>query len=191
MKLYKHNNYEEYIKAQVRKNVRKLKQVWATPETLGSIANYIKQHIPNPEFGICHGVRNGWEVHQLRAYTQVNIIGTEISHTATQFKHVIEWDFHKIKPEWEKSVDIIYTNALDHSYDPDLCLSQWAKCLSSKGCCFIEWTRSHQSCIDPSDCFSANKKEYFELISKYMKVKDTLKIKRGVVFVSCSSRKII
>ena len=36
------------------------------------------------------------------------MIDTEISETAEQFPNTIQWDFHKVKPEWLSSVDFIY-----------------------------------------------------------------------------------
>ncbi|MBK6621188.1 MAG: hypothetical protein IPG32_10020 [Saprospirales bacterium] len=47
------------------------------------------------------------------------VIGTEISDSASKFSHTIEWDFHEVKPEWIGRADFIYSNSFDHSYDPE------------------------------------------------------------------------
>ena len=180
MKLYKHDSYEEYVKAQVDLNEKKLGQVFIRKEIAQLIALYVENNIYAPEFGICHGVRNAWEVKCFRELLNFNIIGTEIADTATQFDDTIKWDFHDVKEEWINNVDFIYSNSLDHSYDPEYCLAQWVSCLSNKGMCFIEWTFMSKS--KPSlksmkaDCFGADLDEYKELISKNFKIIDELEM---------------
>ena len=120
--LYKHKNYNEYIEAQIIKNRNKIGKVWVKDFELDLISNHIKNNISNAKFGICHGVRNGWEVAYLNKLLKFNVLGTDISPTAKQFKNVIQWDYHNVKEEWINNVDFIYTNSLDHSYNPLLCL---------------------------------------------------------------------
>src|SRR5262249_44726855 len=113
--------------------------------------------------GVCHGVRNGWEVRKFRELLGINVLGTEISDTAKHYLGVIQWDFHRVKKEWLQNVDFIYSNALDHSYDPSFCLHQWMKCLKPTGRCFIQWTVFHsEGDIDGADCFGASFHEYQE-----------------------------
>lgn len=146
----KFNNYQEYVKAQTANNKYKLKLKpdihWITEQEMKILRQYIKQHIPKAKFGICHGVRNGWEVGKLRKLG-IEVIGTEISDTATQFKNVIQWDFHNVKEEWLGKTDFIYSNSLDHSYNPEYCIRQWLSCLTVNGLCFIEWTNSHDRAV--------------------------------------------
>jgi SAM-dependent methyltransferase len=49
--------------------------------------------------------------------------------------------------EWVDSVDLIYSNSLDHSYDPIHCLRQWFKCLRPGGICILAWEK-HDGEID-------------------------------------------
>ena len=69
-------------------------------------------------------------------------MGTEISDNANEYDNTIEWDFHNVKKEWIASVDFIYSNALDHSYDPNKCLNAWMSCIREDGLCIIEHTSS-------------------------------------------------
>jgi len=78
MKLYKHKNYKEYKKAQIAKNERKLNHVWVKDSELILLSKKIKKYIETPTFGICHGVRNAWEVKKLRELLKINVIGTDI-----------------------------------------------------------------------------------------------------------------
>ena len=179
MRLYKHESYNEYLTAQTRKNVKKLKHKWIWPEDIEIISNHAKANIPRIDFGICHGSRNGFEVIGFRKRLGGNIIGTEISHTATQFEHTIEWDFHNIKEEWIDNVDFIYSNALDHSPNPEYCIDRWMKCLKKDGICYIHWsTDQNIKRLDAADCFAATRKEYRELFNRSCRVDSEIIVKK-------------
>jgi len=131
-------DYEQYRQAQVSANKRKIDSVWAQEENIRFLADYLRRTIVNPKFGICHGTRRGLEQCWFRQYLGCEVIGTEISETATEFPDTIQWDFHETKPEWLNSVDFIYSNSLDHSYDPERCLNAWVSCLRPSGILIIE-----------------------------------------------------
>ena len=99
--------------------------------------------INNIKFGLCHGTRRGTEQMYFtdllnKAGGQVDVIGTEISDTAVDFPNTIQWDFHHIKDEWIDNISFIFSNSLDHSYHPILCLSQWMKCLQPGGIIYLQ-----------------------------------------------------
>ena len=79
------------------------------------------------------------------------MIGTEISDTAEQFPNTIQWDFHDVKPEWIDATDFIYSNSLDHSYDPEKCLNAWMSCVTPRGVCILEHSPGHERAhkLDP------------------------------------------
>jgi len=97
------------------------------------LSRYIRNLIVSPIFGICHGTRRGKEQEWYAKYLDCNVIGTEISDTAEQFPNTIQWDFHMVKPEWRNSVDFIYSNSFDHSYNPEEGLTSWMSCLKREG----------------------------------------------------------
>lgn len=175
MKLHKYKNNEEYLNTQVNGNKNKISYTWVDKETIEMICDYIIENIPQAQFGICHGTRRGNEQKWFKEILNINVIGTEISPTANEFPDTIQWDFHKIKDEWINNVDFIYSNSFDHSYDPELCLSQWMKCIKTTGICFIEWTKKHDEIgFNKLDCFAASKDEYIEIINKKYNIKDML-----------------
>ena len=61
----------------------------------------------------------------------------------------------------------IYSNSLDHSYDPEFCISQWYKCLINNGIIIIHWSPDHNYNTDSADCFNAKIEELEKLFSKY------------------------
>jgi hypothetical protein len=187
MRLIKYDSYDEYKKAQVRWNLKKLKRVFSKPSELNAIIKYIKNNNIDIKTGVCHGVRNGWEVQYFRENLCENIFGTEISHTADQFDNVIEWDFHEIKDEWLNHFDMIYSNSFDHTYKPEECLATWMSTLSENGRLFLQWTKynsaKHAGMHDP---FGASKKEYAAMIRKNFDIESAIKVpsrRKTVMFV--------
>ncbi|MES1948388.1 hypothetical protein C84B14_13599 [Salinisphaera sp. C84B14] len=173
MKKYEYRDYDDYYDAQVSANRKKIDKVWAVEGVIKQLAGYLESQIENIRFGICHGTRNGREQLWFREALSANVVGTEISPTASSFAHTIEWDFHNVKPEWVGNVDFIFSNSLDHSYDPEYCLDQWMSCLGRDGLCLIEWTEDDVE-NKRSDPFGANLEEYRSLIGGKYRLIDEL-----------------
>lgn len=126
-------DYQLYKKVQESGNIAKIDQIWTNKENLEYISNWISSYYGKPEFILCHGTRNGFEQRIFKEVFDCHVIGTEISSTADQFPMTIQADFHKDFPEWENKVDFIYSNSLDHAYDPKKALKNWASCLKKGG----------------------------------------------------------
>src|SRR5690606_1779504 len=107
--------------------------------TLARIAADLKAHGLG-RTGICHGARNGYEVEWFRRALGGEIIGTDISETATQFPHLQVWDFHNENADWAGKFDFVYTNSLDQAMDPQRALASWVKQLTPSGRIYIEHT---------------------------------------------------
>ena len=126
--VYQHTyvgGYGQYRDTQIRHNKRKLKNIWADEATLAAIVDDLRAHGLG-ETGICHGARNGFEVTWLREHLGGEVIGTDISETATQFPHMHIWDFHDDNPDWEERFEFVYTNSLDQAMEPSRALNAWA-----------------------------------------------------------------
>ena len=124
------DEYTKYVKTQTEANKKKLDRVFEYEENISMLSEYMQKKLPKIESGICHGTRRGKEQEWFSKYLSCDdVIGTEISDTATQFPKTIQWDFHNLKDEWKNHFDFIYSNSLDHSYDIPYCISQWTKCL--------------------------------------------------------------
>lgn len=136
-------SYEDYKKIQTEGNTEKIDEIFETEENIRILSNYLKLNLNYIRFGLCHGTRQGKEQEWFSKYLDVKVLGTEISETATSFPNTIQWDFHDIKDEWVNSIDFIYSNSLDHSYDGKYCLRQWFKCLRKSGICIINGTTLH------------------------------------------------
>ncbi|MGK7866804.1 hypothetical protein [Falsiroseomonas sp. E2-1-a20] len=160
-------DYEKYRAVQEAGNRRKLHAHWVHRETIGFLSNWLREHIDPLRFGLCHGTRRGYEQVWMREQLGIEVIGTEISPTAKDFPHTIQWDFHDTKPEWLESVDFIYSNSYDHSYDPEKCFTAWASCLRVGGVMLLEHTdQNAPKAVTELDPFGAEREELVALLNR-------------------------
>jgi hypothetical protein len=153
--LHAYETFDEYRGAQITANYEKLDNIWADSQTLDALANYAQEHVSltDSSLGICHGSRNGFEQAYLRERLGVNVVGTDISPSATRFPHSLEWDFHVPRDEWLGRAAFVYSNSLDQSFQPDVAVRTWLDQLEPGGVLFIEWSDGHgpgaTSAMDP------------------------------------------
>ena len=142
--IYQHDyrgGYDAYRATQIHWNKAKLDKVWADDRTLEAVAADLDRR--GLRSGICHGARNGYEVQWFADRLKSEVIGTDISDTATQFPRMVVHDFHERREDWIGKFDFIYTNSLDQAFDPEKALSAWAEQLTPNGCIYIEHTQQH------------------------------------------------
>ncbi|HEX3861959.1 MAG TPA: hypothetical protein VHY35_09750 [Stellaceae bacterium] len=136
-------NYEKYRSVQEDGNKAKIKNRWTNKNNINLVASYLRRYANPLNFGICHGTRQGHEQLWFREALNIEVIGTEISETATEFPYTIRWDFHEINVAWLDKVDFIYSNSFDHAYDPEKCFRAWWQTLRRGGFCILEHTKMH------------------------------------------------
>jgi methyltransferase family protein len=129
---------ENYRLEQEKGNRAKLAQVWTNESNLTFICQWLQRRGMSPQFVLCHGTRNGFEQRVFSDVFKCEVIGTEISSTAAQFPMTIQADFHELKPEWEGRADVLYSNSLDHAYDPAKALRAWAAAVKDGGVIVLE-----------------------------------------------------
>jgi hypothetical protein len=181
MKLLTFGDYDEYKRIQVAANKLKYYQVYAEDPELRQIAAHFRRGGVRAGMGLCHGVRNGYEVHKLRSLLpDVDIIGTDISDTATAIPHCIEWDMHEVKPEWVGHIDFMYSNSWDHTYDPSLLFAGWSACLSPAGRLYLPYTewQSERGVTEATriDVFGCSLDELVGAVRQHFQVDDVLDV---------------
>lgn len=160
MKIFKYENYDDYVQAQTEANVRKIRNVWVRESTVRDVS----RKFPFASKVLCHGTRNASEQKYFKKYLpNADVLGTEISHTAEKFPMTVQHDFHETKSEWVGEFDIVYSNSFDHSYDPTKCLSAWRDQLSLIGNLFVELMTREENKSKRSDPLEIRENEFVEL----------------------------
>lgn len=143
--LHAYDSYEQYRDIQIRHNLRKISNVWADADTLGTMCDTLQTLLPDrrPIRGLCHGSRNGFEQGFISARPGFEALGTDISPTARDYERSVEWDFHDPNPDWVGRFDFVYSNSLDQSWNPRAALVTWLNQLAPGGFVVIEHTDAH------------------------------------------------
>lgn len=153
--LHEYDSYEDYRAAQVFHNKRKLDHVWADRAVLQQVADILTARFTGRRIrGLCHGARNGFEQQYLRELCpELEATGTDISETAEDFAHSIQWDFHDQRPDWVGAFDFVYSNSLDQAWKPQQAVRAWLDQLTDDGVLILEHSESHgpaaTSAMDP------------------------------------------
>jgi hypothetical protein len=187
------SSYEKYVAVQTAANEAKLDRVWVRPGELDTIARRLRDMLPVLRFGLCHGVRNGAEVQRFRELLDCEVIGTDISRTAEQFPGVVRQDFHEARPEWLGACDFIYSNSLDHSFDPELALWTWLSCLADHGVILLHWSPEHDRRsfgMQNADCFQATRAGYERLIRAVGSLRDVLTLPDDRCVFVCAAKQV-
>jgi hypothetical protein len=127
-----------YRREQELGNRAKIGQVWTSEDSLLFICRWLRDRGLVPQFIICHGTRSGFEQRVFSNFFGCEVIGTEISPTATQFPMTVQADFHEPRAEWNRRADLVYSNSLDHAYDPVKALRAWAESVRDGGVIVLE-----------------------------------------------------
>lgn len=152
-------DYDTYKEIQTLGNQMKLRGQWVREPHIAELAKFVGETVPNAAFGLCHGTRRGNEQTWFRKHLAgAEVIGTEISDTATQFPHTIQWDFHETKPEWLGAAGFVYSNAWDHAFDPERAFRGWASCLAPGGALLLDHSPDHTpQGVNEIDSFGASR----------------------------------
>jgi hypothetical protein len=185
MKLTDFKSYERYRDIQKKSDRRKSRRPGVKRHEVKKISNWLKE-VGSVKFAICHGARYGHEIDWFKQhFEQADIVGTDLF--PKEHSKVLEWDFHKQRDEWIGRADFVYSNSLDHSYDPVACLAVWFDQLKDTGRMFLLW-HPCQIGTHRGDCFGAHFHEYVELLSDVGRVEDVL-YHGGMLFTIVARRK--
>lgn len=139
----------------------------------------------HPNNILCHGSRCGAEVEDLAGRfclsPYVDVIGTDLF---PREERLTKFDFRRQNDNWVGKFDIVYSNSLDHTNEPDTTIKVWLDQLSPWGCLVLCWTPWHAK-VRSGDCFGATLDELWDWVSEHgqvTKVKRVLE-RRFLLFV--------
>ena len=111
---------------------------------------------------VCLGARMGPEVAAWRELGYEDSIGTDL---IARKPYVIVEDFHNLSFE-DETVDIFYTNSVDHSNDPAKMFSEAARCLKSGGYFIADIFFGHASTYEA--CLIEGMEDIFSILPDSM-----------------------
>ena len=155
MVFHEYPDYETYKEVQTVGNKAKIGLQHVQEGHIKALSAYLNDAYGDVDFGLCHGTRRGLEQTWFRDHLngKPEVIGTEISDTATEFPHTVQWDFHDENPEWEGKADFVYSNSWDHSFDPRRAFRTWAGMLKPGGMLILDHCKGHEpkgaNALDP------------------------------------------
>ncbi|MEM9523609.1 MAG: hypothetical protein AAF982_06395 [Pseudomonadota bacterium] len=132
-------DYDLYRAWQIRKARKDELDNWADEKTLGVISEYAKTKRGIFNHVICHGSKSGMEAVFLGERLNCPAFGTDLT-PPPHAQNVVEWDFHERRDDWVGLASVMYTNSLDHAYDPKKAMDTWVEQLEPEGLIFIEHT---------------------------------------------------
>eukprot|EP00746_Dinoflagellata_sp_MGD_P018300 gnl/MRDRNA2_/MRDRNA2_142433_c0_seq1.p1 gnl/MRDRNA2_/MRDRNA2_142433_c0~~gnl/MRDRNA2_/MRDRNA2_142433_c0_seq1.p1 ORF type:complete len:555 (-),score=53.43 gnl/MRDRNA2_/MRDRNA2_142433_c0_seq1:77-1741(-) len=137
-----YESYDSYVETQKITSNSKFSPSfsWVFKEDIELLGDWILYNVKlQHKFGICHGTRSGNEQKWfMEVIPGVSVIGTDLGDAAASVEHTVQMDFHETVQSWLGKVDFIYSNSLDHSYDPVFALRQWMRTLSPTGVLLLE-----------------------------------------------------
>jgi hypothetical protein len=183
--LYQYPDYDTYKAVQTAGNKAKLGRQFVKQSHIAILSRYLDDTLGPSQFGLCHGTRRGAEQAWFRAHLAgaPQVIGTEISDTASQFPDTVQWDFHDPNPDWQGRADFVYSNSWDHAFDPVLAFGSWIAALRPGGLMLLDHTKDQtpdtSNALDP---FGASLDRLVALLDENFaalgRVKDTLDLRK-------------
>lgn len=133
-----YKDYKEYIKQQV---VRAESKWGRKPEFNEPFKKNLKHtlnklNVGQPKSICCMGIRDGTELFVFKElFPQAEVVGTDITENIKTIKtegkvKVYLQDFNNLPQGWTDKFGLVYSNSLDHSYDPKNTLKEWHRVTS-------------------------------------------------------------
>ena len=169
----KYNNYEEYTAHQKQKLDLLLKSglSFSNKDIFGfrylyyRRFNRLSSYLPSTASIICAGARLGTEVEVLRDLGFRNAYGIDLN-PGPDNPFVRVGDFMKIEAS-DASLDMIYSNCLDHAYDLDAFFAEHARVIKSDGYVYYDISLKESGNFESAAWESAE--DLLSLLLKYFK----------------------
>lgn len=159
-------DYKKYLKLQVGRAENK----WARNPSddaqfrtkLLSDWDQIKDIVGDVENIICMGCRDGTELFEFRDFCRgAKILGIDVTENVNSIRvskvhgvSVRVMDFSDLPKTWDNNFDLVYSNSLDHAYDPYATVKEWHRVC--KGHLFVQLAIQNkpnmiEHCFEESD----------------------------------------
>lgn len=152
--------YNQYLKDQITRAESKWGRKHDYDEIFKQQLNLtiddVEGYIGYPKTICCMGCRTGTEVFEFKErYPEAQVYGVDItdrietirSHLAVK---ITLQDFNNLPLAWADKFDLIYSNSLDHAYEPKDTLKEWHRVASHEGYLLLEFSTTPANGIEHS-----------------------------------------
>jgi hypothetical protein len=169
MNKFAYKDYTNYLDAQKKTTAKKLGLGFSwirESDVMVVCANFDNEL----DTVLCHGTRAGGEQELFVKHLQegATVLGTELHPDGAKYPRTIVHDFNIPVDEWKGKFSLVYSNSLDHCYDPNKTLAVWAEQVSPTGRLIIEGHPGSgpNISVSESDPFNASDLELIGIVEK-------------------------
>lgn len=133
------HDYDEIFKQQLRLTIKD-----------------VEEYIGYPEKICCMGCRAGTEVFEFKEkFPRSEVCGVDITKNIESIRthldvHFELQDFNKLPKDWENMFDLVFSNSIDHAYDPIATFKEWLRVTKPGGYLLIEFSTTASNDIEHS-----------------------------------------
>lgn len=112
----------------------------------------------------CMGIRNGAEYSEFSArLPQATVYGVDLGQRVGEVgPHCYQYDFHHLPDDWSDKFDLVFSNSLDHSFEPAIALKEWTRVVKPGGYLLIDFTTQAPNWADRFGFEEADVPKLFE-----------------------------
>lgn len=153
-------SYDQYLTDQKHRAKskwgRKLDYDEIFKQTLRLSVAEVKSYIGNPKSICCMGCRAGTEVFEFKEmFTEAEVYGVDIAenldtirtHLDVKIEHQ---DFNQLPKSWQDKFELVFSNSIDHAYDPNETFYEWERVTKPGGHLLIEFSTTPANNIEHS-----------------------------------------
>jgi SAM-dependent methyltransferase len=150
-------DYKEYLKQQIVRAESKWGRKWGYDEIFKQQLNLsiddIEEFI-NPTSICCMGVRTGTECFEFKErYPKAEVYGVDITENINTIRTHLDvkiflQDFNNLPESWGDKFDLVFSNSLDHSYNPADTIKEWHRVTQNGGHLFLEFSTTPANKIE-------------------------------------------
>lgn len=152
-----YKDYKEYLKQQiVRAESKWGRKGKDEQDFIKNLIETIKRSRVNPNSICCMGCRSGTEVFIFKEmFPDAEVYGVDITENIHTIKthldvHIEIQDFNNLPAEWEDKFDLVFSNSIDHAYDPVKTFKEWTRVTKPGGHLLLEFSTTPENNIEHS-----------------------------------------
>lgn len=152
--------YNDYLQKQITRAESKWGRKWDYDEifkqTLHLSLDEIDDYIKDSESICCMGCRSGTEVFEFKErYPEAKVYGVDITDRVETIRTHLDvkislQDFNHLPLAWADKFDLVFSNSIDHAFNPKQTIQEWYRVSKKGGYLFLEFSKTPANNIEHS-----------------------------------------